>query len=84
MRIVLGIEKDRTPGKLAGSRGKSGRLTEAQEDSMLLKSDDRVHRTTRLTVQPKCIENGTLRDYQLEVRQLQSDQMCECVVRIDQ
>ena len=51
---------------MSGSRGKSGRMTEEQEDKILLKNEEAVKRHTRLLVQPSLIKNGQMRDYQLE------------------
>jgi SWI/SNF-related matrix-associated actin-dependent regulator of chromatin subfamily A member 5 len=50
-----------------GSRGKKGRLTEAEEDAQLLKSAQSKRRTVRLDKQPAILaENCKMYGYQLE------------------
>ena len=60
---------DGEKGGKSGRKGK-GRMSEKQEDEMLLKASDDVKAAegTRLLVQPKCVptKTGTMRDYQLE------------------
>jgi SWI/SNF-related matrix-associated actin-dependent regulator of chromatin subfamily A member 5 len=51
--------------KTATGRGR-GRKTEEEEDEELMAEGQKETRATRLTVQPKCIKYGTMRDYQLE------------------
>ena len=55
-------------------KGKRGRMTEKAEDDILMKraeteaaGKDVYADDLRLTVQPVCLQNGTLREYQLEV-----------------
>jgi SNF2 family DNA or RNA helicase len=50
-----------------GSRGKKGRLTEAEEDEQLLKSAQSKRRVIRLDTQPSCLAPiCKMHDYQLE------------------
>ena len=58
--------------KAAGRKAK-GRLTEKQEDEMMMRQEVEKEKgkaeqgdSTRLLVQPKCIQFGKMRDYQLE------------------
>lgn len=46
---------------------KKGRMTEREEDELLLNADDtKEEMVTHLTVQPSILSGGTLRDYQME------------------
>uniref|UniRef100_A0A6U2D0V6 Uncharacterized protein n=2 Tax=Hemiselmis andersenii TaxID=464988 RepID=A0A6U2D0V6_HEMAN len=64
-------QKQGEPAK--GGRGKKGRMSEKAEDELLLKraeteasGADVYKDDERLVKQPKCLQDGTLRDYQLE------------------
>lgn len=54
-------------GKKGGSRGKKGRMTEAEEDAQLLKTSQSKRRTVRLEKQPGILSpTTTMHKYQLE------------------
>jgi SWI/SNF-related matrix-associated actin-dependent regulator of chromatin subfamily A member 5 len=54
-------------GKKKGSRGKTGRLTEAEEDEQLLKSAESARRTIRVDKQPSILApHCKMHGYQLE------------------
>jgi hypothetical protein len=61
------VDDDNAESKGKGGSRKSGRMTEKEEDKILLQNDTNVKRHTRLLAQPTIIKNGTMRDYQLEV-----------------
>ena len=53
--------------KKGGSRGKSGRLTEAEEDEQMLKSAQSKRQVIRLDVQPSILApHCSMHNYQLE------------------
>jgi SWI/SNF-related matrix-associated actin-dependent regulator of chromatin subfamily A member 5 len=58
---------DAKKGRKAGGRGKTGRLTEAEEDAQLLKSAQSIRRVVRLDHQPKILaEHCRMHHYQLD------------------
>ena len=61
------LAKDKTSKKKAKKKnGRTGRMTEEEEDKLMMAQGSKAARTTRLTVQPNCIKFGTMRPYQIE------------------
>ena len=53
--------------KQKGTRGRNARMTEKQEDEILLNKEEVGARGMRINQQPSSIVGGTMRDYQIEV-----------------
>jgi len=59
-------KKEEATKKAASGTGARARKTEEEEDSELMDMAEKGKNLTRLTVQPKCIEFGQMRPYQIE------------------
>ncbi len=44
-----------------------GRMSEAEEDHILMSKEEKLSRQERVSRQPSIIVGGTMRDYQIEV-----------------
>ena len=67
LSLNTGSVATNTKKKKKGSRGKSNRMTEAEEDAQLLKTATNARRTVYLNTQPKLLaDHCKMHKYQLE------------------